>query len=76
MVVIDAVGEFRRRAEMAVAHVKMAEPWHEDIIVDAVVTCLTFLEFVRARHLHDVHLVIVAPQTVDGVAVHGDTDHR
>ena len=37
MVVIDAVGEFRRRSEMAVAHVEMAEPPNVDIIVDAVV---------------------------------------
>lgn len=66
MVMVDAIREFRRWAEVAVADIKMAECL--DIVVDAVVVRLAFLEFVGTFHLHDVHLVVIAPKAVDWVA--------
>ena len=45
MVMVDAIREFRRWAEVAVADIKMAECLNVDIVVDAVVARLAFLKF-------------------------------
>ena len=70
MVVVDAIGEFRRWPKVAITHIKVAKSWLVDIVVNAVVARLAFFEFVGTLHLNDVHLVVIAPQAVDGVAVH------
>ena len=70
MVVVNAIREFWGWTEMAVANIEVAQARDVLVIVDPVVSRFTRFELVGAFHLHDVHLVVIAPKAVDGISIH------
>ena len=76
VVVVYPIREVRCWPEVAVAHIEVAESLVVDVIIDAVVTGLAFLEFVGAFHLDDIHLVVIAPKSVDRITIHCNANNR
>ena len=76
MVVIDALRPVWCGRIMAIARVQITKSSDVFVVVDSVVSGLAVLEPVRGGHFSDPPFIVPADESVDWVAVEGESDYR